>query len=221
MITYYKKDQNRLRFQFSGVDIVDNNYSQAMQDIFVLSILNGKTQGTYVEIGGDTPLFINNTYLLESKFAWTGISLDINQNKVQDYNNIRKNKCICTDATTTDYESIFVKNKLPTQIDYLQLDIDPPMQTLSALKKLPHNKYRFSIITYETDLYNGGAEAQIESRKLLLSLGYELIIQNVANEGYPFEDWYVDPTAVDPNITKLFKQIDNAAKEHDICIFKI
>jgi len=220
MITYYKKDQSRLRFQFNGVDTIDNNYSQAMQDIFVLSILNGKKHGTYVEIGGDHPLFINNSYLLESKFGWTGISIDINQDKVYQYNNIRKNKCICTNAVTADYESMFRENKLPSQIDYLQLDIDPPGQTLSALKKLPHHKYRFSVITYETDLYNGGTSAQIESQKLLLSLGYELLVQNVSNDGYPYEDWYVDPATVDASITKLFKQTDTATKEHDTCIFK-
>ena len=37
-----------------------------MQDIFVLSMLNGKKNGVYVEIGADQPRVISNTYLLEN-----------------------------------------------------------------------------------------------------------------------------------------------------------
>ena len=44
-----------------------------MQDIFVLSMLNGKKNGIYVEIGADKPKVINNSYLLESVFDWSGV----------------------------------------------------------------------------------------------------------------------------------------------------
>ena len=39
---YFKKDFDRLRYQFSGSQDIENNYSQAFQDIFVLSMLSGK-----------------------------------------------------------------------------------------------------------------------------------------------------------------------------------
>ena len=45
----------------------------------------------------------------------------------------------------------FKKGIIRKQIDYLSLDIDPSEATLAALKKLPLDDYRFSVITYETE----------------------------------------------------------------------
>ena len=39
--------QSSLRHQFKGVDKIQQNYSQVYQDMFVLTMLNGKTKGTY------------------------------------------------------------------------------------------------------------------------------------------------------------------------------
>ena len=144
-------DSSRLKKSFSGVERVTQNYSQALQDIFVLTMLNGKENGTYVEIGGAHPININNTYLLEKTFGWSGISFEINQDLAKFYNTKRNNKCICTDATQVNYSEVFEENNLPNQIDYLQIDIDPSFQSLASLKKIDLKDYRFSVITFETD----------------------------------------------------------------------
>ena len=117
-------------------------------------------------------------------------------------NTIRNNKCVCTDATTFDYKSYFEENNYPKQIDYLQLDIDPPSGTFAALKQLPLDDYRFSVITYETDLYSAGADIQDEEIKIFESFGYELVVRNVCNEVNTFEYWWVDPNIIDTNIIK-------------------
>ena len=49
--------------------------------------------------------------------------------------------------------NLFLRKNYPKQIDYLSLDIDPSEATLAALKKLPLDEYRFSVITYETEVY--------------------------------------------------------------------
>lgn len=41
-----------------------------------------------------------------------------------------------------------------SQLDYLQMDIHPAEATLEALKALPMDKYRFSVITYEHNGYD-------------------------------------------------------------------
>ena len=89
-----------------------------------------KRNGVYVEIGADQPKVINNTYLLESEFDWSGVSFELDDDKVTFFNEVRKNKCICADATLYDYKSLFEKRNYPKQIDYLQLDIDPAEGTL-------------------------------------------------------------------------------------------
>ena len=77
---------DQLKRSFSGVETVERNYSQALQDIFVLTMLNGKQNGTYVEIGGAHPTNINNTFflrknligqefLLKSMLIWQTITI--------------------------------------------------------------------------------------------------------------------------------------------------
>ena len=115
------------------------------------------------------------------------------------------------------------------QIDYLQLDIEPSSNTLSCLKRLPLNEYRFSVITYETDFYDKSISEEMalsvreESRRILLSHGYEMVVGNVCNVGNdPFEDWYIDPNVIDKDIVKLFKQSSefNDVAEKVITIWK-
>ncbi len=59
--------------------------------MFVLSMLNGKKNGTYLEIGAGSYYYGNNTYLLEKSFDWNGISIDINESLSIDFNNNRNN----------------------------------------------------------------------------------------------------------------------------------
>lgn len=217
---YFSENQSNLKYQFPGVENIENNYSQAFQDMFALSILDGKRNGTYVEIGGDHAVIISNTYLLETQFDWSGVSFEIDQSKVDEYNSLRENKCICADATTFDYKALFEERGFSKQIDYLQVDIEPSWQTLNALKALPLDEYRFSVITYETDVYKNGPDAGEEAMEILLSKGYELVVRNVANLHNPYEDWYVDPQVVDPEIVKKFVQKSILPKESPQCIFR-
>ena len=64
---YTIKDHHRLRHQFSESERVRRNWSQSMQDMFVLSMLDGKRNGVYVDIGADKPKIITtHTYLKEN-----------------------------------------------------------------------------------------------------------------------------------------------------------
>jgi len=199
---------SQLKKSFAGIEAVEKNYSQALQDIFVLTMLNGKQNGTYVEIGGAHPVNINNTYLLEKVFNWTGISFEINNDLANYYNSQRLNQCICSDATQVNYSEIFEENNLPNQIDYLQVDIDPSYQSLASLKKINLETYRFSVITFETDAYQDSIGVVEESRDIFQRNNYQLVASNVNNCGYAFEDWYVDPNIVTEDIWTAF-QCDN------------
>ena len=202
---YFSNNYEHLKTKFTGAENIENNWSQSMQDMFVLSMLDGKRNGIYVEIGADQPRVISNTYLLEKDFDWSGISFELDEDKVAFFNTIRKNKCLCEDATLYDYKSLFEERSYPKQIDYLQLDIDPAEGTLRALKTLPLDDYRFSVITYETDVYSSGADIQDEQIEILESHGYQLVAKNVKCEGNPYEDWWIDPAIVSEDIWKPYK----------------
>ena len=171
-------------------------YSQAGQDKFVLESLGHKRNGFYVEIGAYHSKEISNTYTLEKEYDWSGISFEIVQERVDEFNLNRTNKCYQADATTFDYETLFDSLNMPKQIDYLQIDIEPASNSLLALMALPLDKYRFSVITFEHDLYYDAANLDIKNKQkeILLNLGYTLEKENVVcnHEHFPFEDWWLD-----------------------------
>lgn len=52
------------------------SYSQFNQDIKVLSYYNNKQNGYFLEIGGGDGILESNTYLLETKYKWSGICVE-------------------------------------------------------------------------------------------------------------------------------------------------
>ena len=196
---YTKNNLTRLKYSFNNLEDIDKNFSQAYQDIFVLSALNGKMNGSYLEIGSSDPYKNNNTALLENKFAWSGIGLECDEHMAQLYKKHRRNPVLCVDALIVDYAKLLQKY-FPQQntIDYLQLDIDPPKNTYEVLLSIPFNKYQFAVITYEHDYYIDISKSyRNKSRKYLNSLGYKLIVPNVSpDENSPFEDWWIHPDLI-------------------------
>ena len=178
----------------SPIRFFPDSRSQIGQESFVLSLLHEKMRGFYVEIGGFHATEISNTFLLESVYSWIGVSLEIDASRVSDYNAARGNPCIQADARSFDYAAYFQQHDFPRQIDYLQLDIEPADQTLSALLAMPTD-YRYSIITFEHDLYvtESNRQHKDHAHAYLTNLGYRLIVDNMCN----FEDWYVDPRVID------------------------
>jgi len=53
--------------------LLQKSHAQLRQDIFVLSELNYKKNGYFVEFGATNGLDLSNTYLLETQYNWTGI----------------------------------------------------------------------------------------------------------------------------------------------------
>jgi hypothetical protein len=165
-----------------------------------------KKRGTYVEIGSGHPTSSNNTYLLENKFNWSGVSVELSSGLAQEFQASRLNPVINADATALDYLSIFSKYSLPNEIDYLQIDIDPAFQSLQVLRNIPFEKYKFSVITFEHDRYRADRRIAKESRLLLKKLDYRLIVKNVMLETLkPFEDWWVHPDLVPKEIFTSFQ----------------
>ncbi len=205
---------DKFKFPFDGLESIDQSYSQCLQDMFVLSALNGKRNGTFLEIGAYDATFISNTYLLEKDFGWSGISVDIVPSVKDSFKNIgRTAEVIIGDAVNLDY-NVILSGLTGYRVDYLQLDIEPNMQTLNCLKKLPLDNLRFSVINYETDVYDPANSVEHnnaireESRDILQSHGYILVAGNISNidDFHPFEDWYLDSEYFDKDIINKFKR---------------
>lgn len=219
---YYNKSKT-LNFSFDGMEKIDKNYSQVFQDIFVLTALNGKTNGKYLEIGASDAINHSNTYLLESKFGWKGISLEIVPSLVTAFNGTRRNNCFCLDATTANYNQLLDNQNWGYEWDYLQLDCEPSKTTFETLLSIPFDRYKFAVITYEHDYYLDQTKSYREkSRKYLQLSGYELVVNDIAPDNKStFEDWWVHPDLVDrETINKLKTTVHAVNKAADYILSK-
>lgn len=191
---------------------IQHSPSQSDQDSFVMNMLGWKTNGFYLEIGAGLYYNLSNTYVLEKEYGWNGVSLELDASMCADFNENRSNLCHHADAMTADYAKILASSDAPKRIDYLQLDIDPANNTLQALKKIPLDQYRFSVVTFEHDLYNdtNNKQYKLEAYDILTAAGYQLVVNNVSCDasGGPFEDWYVDPIAVPESVWKAAESSD-------------
>lgn len=214
MIKYNRSQWSDLKHKFPGSESISENFSQAHQDLFVLTMLDGKRNGTFLEIGAFDGKFISNTFLLESEFSWTGVSIDIEESARNSFiSHGRKAEFILHDALKLDYEKILFEKFHGGRVDYLMIDIEPTEKSLECLKMIPMDKFRFSVITYETDFYDPNTPYELkkyireESRRIFSSNGYLLMAGDVCNESeeFPFEDWYVDKDSIDEEIVKKFE----------------
>ena len=182
---------NEIKHPFNNIQKIKNNYAQVYQDLFVLTVLNGKQNGSYLELGSNDPFYNSNTALLETVFNWKGLSIELDQSLVNEFNSKRKNLALCKNALDVDYKQLLENYGFDNIIDYLQVDCDPPNISFEALKKVLKSGFKFRVITFEHDFYADSSIKQL-SRDLLISQGYELLVNDVAfNKINSFEDWWV------------------------------
>ena len=177
-------------------------YSAESQDLFVASVLDNKTQGTFLEIGSREPRYKNNTYLLEQIYGWRGIAVEWDKQFADIYNQDRLSPCICADATELEYAELIETAGFGAHIDYLQIDLETDTG-LKTLQNFDLVRNTFSVITYEHDYGSqpGGAHAREESRRILEAAGYTRVISDAATQHNvtgltPYanqsnEDWYI------------------------------
>lgn len=182
--------------------------SQACQDEFVYTILykllNKQDSGYYLEIGAGDPISINNTYVLEKNYGWMGMSIDILEPLSLQWNRLRKNPLLISDATQLDYSTLL--RKFPKVIDYLSLDIDTQYDTV--LKKVISSNHIFKVITIEHDAYRYGTIYRNKEREILTACGYHLLCGDISKNRCAFEDWWVHPDFIPPILLQQLKSLD-------------
>lgn len=152
-------------------------FAQLDQDIIVLSYLNFKRDGYFVDIGCGAPTLLSNTARLEKDYNWSGIAIDINnENDHTQWSDRTNTKHIVQDATTIDYNTLFKEHFGDKDIDFLSLDLEPPQLTMDVLYKLPWDIYRPKIIAFEPDSYrdDNGPNREKEAIEFFHKLRYSL-----------------------------------------------
>lgn len=206
-----------------------NSYSQANQDTFVRFLTNFKKNGTFLEIGSNDPIKHNNTYILENEYNYKGIMVEYDNSFRQSYITHRTNSIhIFQDAQRVNYRQLLDDSHFPTNIDYLQIDLDvnnrSTLNTLEILNSTVFDKYKFTTITFEHDIYSGNYfNTRQISRKIFKQHGYVLLFPDVSvfweNKNCQFEDWWVHPNFIDNEIINKLKT--NVSLSHEEIINKL
>ena len=81
LITFLAKNTNlnQPKFILKTLDINIKSFAQLKQDLFVLSMLNSRKGGFFIEIGAGDGITFSNSYLLEKHFNWHGILVEPNK----------------------------------------------------------------------------------------------------------------------------------------------
>lgn len=187
--------------------------SQACQDIFVARMTGYKRGGHFLEIGSNHPVTTNNTYMLESGLGWSGLLVEYDKRFEPMYKTERPaSQYIINDARRIDYAKAL--ETYPPAMDYLQIDLDADnrstLDVLELLDKTVFQHHKFATVTFETDIYRGDFfNTRAMSRDIFKARGYLLIFPDVKvfwEGGYkPFEDWYVHPDLVNPELITKYK----------------
>jgi len=200
---------------------------QAAQDYFILKCLNFKKSGTFLEIGSNHPININNTYILEKDYGWNGLMVECETSYLPSYKIHRPNSIYAMqDAVLVDYKDIFKTNNFPTNMDYLQIDLEVTTKsTISVLEKLNSdimNDYKFAVVTFEHDIYRGDFyNTRSRSREIFNNRGYLRVFSDVNDScdnsaDFRFEDWYVYPELVNMDYINKLPITDNSLYWEDI-----
>ena len=214
-IPYTQDKKDLLKFKFDGYELLERNYSQTLQDMFIMYMTQGKRNGTYLEIGSADPSYGSNTKILEETFDWVGTGIEILANEVEKHKQERKNPVICANALDIDYNELLDKMSKEYGnggvFDYLQVDCEPPSVSFDILKMIPFDKYKFAVVTFEHDYYADVSKSiRTQSRAYMESKGYVLAIGNISmNDDCPYEDWWVHPDLVEKKVLKKIQNNDN------------
>lgn len=198
--------------------------SQAGQEEFVMFVLNNKCGGTFLEIGTEHPVLNNNTFYLERFLNWNGVLIEYENRWEEYYKKWRTSEYIIGDSCQVNYLDICEYLAKDNVIDYLQIDVEvkngSTIRTLEKLEKDVFDNYKFRVITFEHDIYNGwtGENTRERSRQIFENAGYFRVYSDVKhnlNDNWcvPFEDWYVYPELVD--MDKINKIKDDDSLNHD------
>ncbi len=173
----------------------NNKFSQSGQDQFAYNISG--SNGTYLEIGAHDPVINSNTFNLEVKCNWNGISVECDKSFQKSWgdNKLRKNNVVWDDAFNINYSSLIKLRELPNRLNYLSCDIEPAENTFNILKKVISSKLDFDFISFEHDKYNIGNKYEDLCINYLKDYNYKVAVKDVysRNKRYKiYETWFVN-----------------------------
>lgn len=180
-------------------------YSQVYQDMYLDScIFHGKNKGIFLDVGGNDPVHINNTYFFEATRNWTGLAFEPVPRLNARWKAQRKVEClpyalgsIETDVEFCEYEKDYMSG-VKQAVDFtgaIKNKYTVPMKKLSTVLNEKQINYvdfmSLDVEGSELDVLKGidfqkvyiyciviennkGKKKETAIRKFLLNLGFKL-----------------------------------------------
>ena len=166
-------------------------YGQIGQDKFVVDVLKGKQNGTFLDVGCHEARNLSNTWHLEKELGWRGIAIDCDPTWMGQWATERPGSVfVLGDACALDYAVLLAAQHISQPVDYLSLDLEPPEATWRCLQHILSFPIIFRTVTFETDYYRY-KESRDPSRALMQAHGYVLTRPGVPGMFGEQDDFYV------------------------------
>ena len=124
--------------------MLDRNYtysSQAGQDTVIDRLLNGKREGTFIDVGGYDGTTGSNTFFLEQWRGWTGVLVEPVPAQLAKAGQVRRCPCLALAVAASDGDADFLEvTEGFTQMSGLSQSYDPAL--LAQVRDDPRHKER-------------------------------------------------------------------------------
>jgi len=194
------------KYGFPGLESITKNYSPRLQDMIVLTMLNGKREGTFLELGTRFADRSNNTYLLEKEFGWKGLTIEPDHRVATEYKKKRSNYYICKDPLSIDFEDLLETHSLG-DIDYLQINSKYKSYQI-VMDKIPWDLHRFKIVSFHIPDMNETDNTLYKNK--MRQKGYTMLAGNIFyapdNDIHYHEDIWVHLPSMDADLFNQIKQ---------------
>ena len=167
---------NKQNLHMNLIKDKSQSFSQYSQDLFVLSILNHKKNGYFIDFGATDGIFLSNSYLLERDYGWSGIlaepakcwhnSLFLNRKSHID------TRCVWTESNQLINFIEADVAELSTISDFTSNDIHGSTRSLNS------NSYSVKTVSLNDLLYFYNAPSEIDYLSIDTEGSEFLILEN-------------------------------------------
>ena len=176
-------------------------YSQQGQDTWLLSYLNNKRNGYFVEAGGGDGIRLSNTYLLEKDYDWSGICIEAYEPLFKKLKNNRSCECIHSLLDGSVSEQIYTPGIPPININNPQGYLGGIVSRETDNKRIFNGSVKMMTTTLQDILYNNNAPSYIDYLSLDVEGAETRILKKFPFSQYEFGVMHIErPTEELSNI---------------------
>jgi FkbM family methyltransferase len=176
------------------------SYSQLGQDLWVIELLEGKTNGVFIEVGASNGVYLSNTLLLEQEFAWEGLCIEPSS----EFLNLKNNRT-CQVAN----ELIFDKDNI--EVDFIEDNLNDDTKSFSGIKTsldkhaVKGPSFKRKTITLNTLLNSISFSKRIDFLSIDTEGSEYEVLQGIDFEKYHFSLIAIEHNWVEPKRTLVRK----------------